>query len=210
LLARGIPYGGNIPGPGDSRLIGGNASMSGVDGTASNSYAGGVVCHGLTVGSSATVTGTASVVDRGGKQVQQIEVTAGTGTGLQTTASIATASIAAGASTFAVGDEVQGFLELEIDAATTLTGLRDLRLQLAQTNGGHDAYFGYKASGTLFDTITIPQGRKMLLATPRSIVPTGTTALTQTGWIFAANNATAITGKFWVSKAAIINWSKSN
>lgn len=211
LAAYGIRGFGLIPGPGDARLIGGNAFTCGTGGTASAPVTGSVV-NTLTVANNMTsATIAASVVDRNNRQAQQVSITAGTSTGFQNLFSAFTAAINAGASTFAVGDTVQAFAEIEIDSATALTGLRDLTMELAHTGGSVTPYQMFKkANADTYDTVTIPAGRKILIATPLSVVTSGTTAVRPFFYAYATQNAAAATGKFWITKFAVVNWSKSN
>lgn len=211
LAARGVSGFGLLPGPGDARYVAGNVSMSGTAGTVSAPLTAGTAPTGLTVNATATVIGTPTVVDRNNKQSLQVPITSGTSVGLKNAFAVFTANITlAAANNSAVGDLVQFFTEVTIDSATTLTGLRDFYQQLTFTGGGNDAYSMKKASGDLFDTITIPSGRKMLLATPIAAIPASTTGLRPFFFATASNAAAAISGKFWISKFAVVNWSKVN
>lgn len=210
LALRGVKGFGLVPGSGDTRLIGGNAFTSGTAGTASAPVTGTVVNSLTCANNTATATIAAATIDYQGRQAQQISITAGTSTGLQNAFQLYTAPISAGASTFAIGDTVQLFIEVTIDSATTLAGLRDLNTQLQMTGGANGVQMFAKSSGSLFDTTTIPSGTKMLIATPLSVVSAGTTALRASLYGFASINAAAITGKFYITKFALVNWSKAN
>ncbi|WP_043358849.1 SGNH/GDSL hydrolase family protein [Methyloversatilis universalis] len=211
LGLHGILGFGLIPGPGDARYIGGNAFTSGTGGTASAPVTGSVA-NNLTIANNMTsATIAAAVVNRNGRQAQQISVTAGTSTGFQNMFSEFTSAINSGPSSFAVGDIVQLLVEFEIDSATALTGLRDLTLELAHTGGAVTPYQMFKkANADTFDTITIPTGRPMVFATPLSVVTPGTTAVRPFFYAYASQNAAAATGRFFNTKFAVVNWSKSN
>ncbi|EGK71913.1 hypothetical protein METUNv1_01691 [Methyloversatilis universalis FAM5] len=211
LAACGIRGFGLIPGPGDARFIGGNAFTCGTGGTASAPVTGSVV-NNLTIANNMTsATIAAAVVNANGRQAQRVTISAGTSTGFQNLYSQFTSAINAGASSFSVGDAVQLFVELEIDSTVNLTGLRDLTLELAHTGGAVTPYQMFKkANADTFDTITIPTGRKMLLATPLSAVTAGTTALRAFFYAYASQNAAAASGQFLNTKFSIVNWSKTN
>ena len=210
LNLRGIKGFGLVPGPGDVRLIGGNAFTSGTAGSVSAPVTGSVVNNLTCANNTTTASIAASVVDYQNRQAQQIVITSGTSTGFQNAFQLYTAPIAVGASTFAIGDTVQSFVEITIDSATTLAGLRDLSLQMQHTGGPNGYSMFFKSSGVLFDTNTIPAGTKMLIATPLSVVQSGTTAIRVLLYAYASNNAAAISGKFTITKFAVVNWSKTN
>jgi len=209
LLARGLNGFGLVPGPGDARYVGGNSFTSGTAGTASAPVTGQVV-NNLNISSSTTTqTVAVSVVDRKNKQAQKIDMTAGTATGVQ--AAWTMYGNAGGFTTgFSVGDLVQSFVEIEFDAAVNLVGLRDLTSYLNFVGGSNDAYMFKKASGDVFDTITIPTGRKMLIATPITAVPASTTGLRPFFQCFASSGSASIINRAYITKFAVVNWSNRN
>lgn len=200
---------GLIPGPGDARYMGGNAFTAGTAGTASAPVTGSVV-NNLTVSSSTTTqTIAASVVDRNNRQALKIDMTAGTATGIQAAWSVYGA--AGGYTTgFSVGDLVQFVVEVEFDEAVSLVGIRDLSAYLQFVGSTGDPYIFKKANGDTFDTVTIPVGKKMVLTTPLTSVPSGTTGLRPFFVCFASNNAASVVNRAYVTKYAVVNWSKTN